>query len=68
MFSFHSPGFCCDVDESCGHVRKYVMDMENCMTFSHEFAGHDVGEEYWEVGSRARKKEYYEVLRLKERS
>jgi hypothetical protein len=39
--------------------------MENCMTFSHEHSGMEVGDEYWQIGSMARRQKYYDTLRLK---
>jgi hypothetical protein len=60
-------GVCCEIDESCGSVRKYIFDMENCLTFSHEFLDRHVGDFYWENGSLARKSEYRHAFRLKRR-
>ena len=63
--SHFNAGVCCEIDESCGSVRKYIFDMENCLTFSHEFLDRNVGDSYWELGSLARKSEYRHVFRLK---
>jgi hypothetical protein len=52
------PGFCCEVDESCSKISKYITDMENCMTFTHDFLDIDVGKKYWTRGSMARR-DYY---------
>jgi hypothetical protein len=48
-------GYCCEIDEDCGKMRRYVHDMENCLTFGHEYRLIDLGESYWDNGSLARK-------------
>jgi len=59
-------GVCCEIDESCGMIRPYIFDMENCLTFGHEFNDFDNGDAYWERGSLAREILYNEMLRSHE--
>jgi hypothetical protein len=57
-------GFCCEIDESCGKIAKFIDSMENCLTFSHEYLGLEVGEEYWTHGSMARRAYYHMAKKM----
>ena len=46
--------FCCEIDEDCGKMSNFVTDMDNCLTFGHDYLDYDVGAKYWDHGSWAR--------------
>jgi hypothetical protein len=60
----HSP--CCEIDENCGSVVRsnLIGSMEECLVFSHEFFHvQQPPEQYWSVGSVARRSIHNMTLR-----
>jgi hypothetical protein len=53
-------GFCCEIDENCGETEPYIIDMENCLTFGHEYIAFDHKDKYFDSGSHARKIVYHQ--------
>ena len=66
FFSVDGHSFCCEIDENCAAAKPYITNMENCLTFGHEYMGlgHQNGE-YWEFGSLARKTFFLEQQQKK---
>mmetsp|Transcript_44436 Transcript_44436/g.107491 ORF Transcript_44436/g.107491 Transcript_44436/m.107491 type:complete len:680 (-) Transcript_44436:2136-4175(-) len=62
-FSVDGHNFCCEIDEDCGKMSSYVTDMDNCLTFGHDYLDFDLGDKYWDHGSWARKWAYEKKTR-----
>jgi hypothetical protein len=65
-YRFFEKGFCCEIDENCGEVEPYITDMENCLTFGHEYINFD-HKDYFESGSHARKIVYHREEKKKKK-
>ncbi|KAL7444910.1 LOW QUALITY PROTEIN: hypothetical protein ACHAXM_009632 [Skeletonema potamos] len=57
FFSVDGHSYCCEVDEPCGEMKPYIIDMTDCLVFAHErkLPNSELNKDYWEVGSLARK-------------
>ena len=60
LYHLFKKGFCCEIDENCGETEPYITDMENCLTFGHEYIDYDHNGTYFDSGSHARKIVYHE--------
>jgi hypothetical protein len=56
FFSVDGHSFCCEIDENCAKAKPFIT-ANNCLTFGHEYSEYD-HEDYWELGSVARKERY----------
>jgi len=65
FFTVDGHSFCCEIDENCGETEPYITDMENCLTFGHEYIDYDHNGTYFDSGSHARKIVYHEQEKKK---